>query len=146
MSQEILFLLFLFAEMVFLVSLYTFVIVPMNAKATVSRWETKMLNQDFDTVAMLEQYTEHLLENLVVVVKKIIPEIMGGYLSAGTQQLKADPENILAVATSEFLEEMPLPMRLVASKLLPKLQEAMNQAGESPVEPGARYNPGLDRR
>jgi len=71
---------------------------------------------------------------------------MGGYLSAGTQQLKADPENILAVATSEFLEEMPLPMRLVASKLLPRLQEAMNQAGESPAEPGARYNPGLDRR
>jgi len=146
LSQEILFLLFLFAEMVFLVSLYTFVIVPMNARATVSRWETKMLNQDFDTVAMLEQYTEHLLENLVVVVKKIIPEIMGGYLSAGTQQLKADPENILAVATSEFLEEMPLPMRLVASKLLPRLQEAMNQAGESPAEPGVKYQPGLDRR
>ena len=146
MSQEILFLMFLFAEMVFLVSLYTFVIVPMNARATVSRWEAKMLNQDFDTVAMLEQYTEHLLENLVVVVKKIIPEIMGGYLSAGTQQLKADPENILAVATSEFLEEMPLPMRLVASKLLPRLQEAMNQAGESPVEPGVRYQPGLDKR
>jgi len=146
MSQEILFLLFLFAEMVFLVSLYTFVIVPMNAKATVSRWETKMLNQDFDTVAMLDQYTEHLLENLVVIVKKIIPEIMGGYLSAGTQQLKADPENILAVATSEFLEEMPLPMRLVASKLLPRLQEAMNQAGESPTEAGVRYQPGLDKR
>jgi len=132
--------------MVFLVSLYTFVIVPMNAKATVSRWETKMLNQDFDTVAMLDQYTEHLLENLVVIVKKIIPEIMGGYLSAGTQQLKADPENILAVATSEFLEEMPLPMRLVASKLLPRLQEAMNQAGESQGEPGVKYNPGLDKR
>jgi len=146
MSQEILFLLFLFAEMVFLVSLYTFVIVPMNAKATVSRWETKMLNQDFDTVAMLDQYTEHLLENLVVIVKKIVPEIMGGYLSAGTQQLKADPENILAIATSEFLEEMPLPMRLVASKLLPKLQDAMNQAGESQVEPGVRYQPGLDKR
>jgi len=146
MSQELLFVLFLFAEMCFLIALYTFVIVPMNAKATVSRWETKMLNQDFDTVAMLEQYTEHLLENLVVVVKKIIPEIMGGYLSAGTQQLKADPENILAVATSEFLEEMPLPMRLVASKLIPRLQEAMNQAGESQAEPGVRYQPGLDKR
>jgi len=132
--------------MCFLVALYTFVIVPMNAKATVSRWETKMLNQDFDTVAMLDQYTEHLLENLVVIVKKIVPEIMGGYLSAGTQQLKADPENILAIATSEFLEEMPLPMRLVASKLLPKLQDAMNQAGESQADPGVRYQPGLDKR
>jgi len=146
MSQELLFVLFLFAEMVFLVSLYTFVIVPMNAKATVSRWETKMLNQDFDTVAMLDQYTEHLLENLVVIVKKIVPEIMGGYLSAGTQQLKADPENILAVATSEFLEDLPLPARLVANKLLPKLQEALGQAGESQAEPGVRYKPGLDKR
>jgi len=146
MSQEILFLLFLFAEMVFLVSLYTFVIVPMNAKATVSRWESKMLNQDFDVVAMLDQYTEHLLTNLVEVVKKIVPEIMGGYLSAGTQQLKADPENILAVATSEFLEDLPLPARLVANKLLPKLQEALGQAGESQAEPGVRYQPGLDKR
>jgi len=146
MSQELLFVLFLFAEMCFLIALYTFVIVPMNAKATVSRWETKMLNQDFDTVAMLEQYTEHLLENLVVVVKKIIPEIMGGYLSAGTQQLKADPENILAVATSEFLEEMPLPMRLVASKLIPKLQEALNQAPASVQEAVTKYQPGLDKR
>jgi len=146
MSQELLFVLFLFAEMVFLVSLYTFVIVPMNAKATVSRWETKMLNQDFDTVAMLDQYTEHLLESLVVIVKKIVPEIMGGYLSAGTKQLQADPENILAVATSEFLEEMPLPMRLVASKLIPKLQEALNQAPASVQEAVTKYQPGLDKR
>jgi hypothetical protein len=146
MSQELLFVLFLFAEMCFLIALYTFVIVPMNAKATVSRWETKMLNQDFDVVAMLDQYTEHLLTNLVEVVKKIVPEIMGGYLSAGTQQLKADPENILAVATSEFLEDLPLPARLVANKLLPKLQEALGQAGESQAEPGVRYQPGLDKR
>lgn len=146
MSQEILFFLFMTGELIAIMLLYNFVIIPMNAKATVSRWETKMLNQDFDTIAMLDQYTEHLLTNLVEVVKKIVPEIMGGYLSAGTQQLKADPENILAVATSEFLEEMPLPMRLVASKLLPKLQEAMNQAGESQVEPGVRYQPGLDKR
>lgn len=146
MSQELLFFLFMTGELIAIMLLYNFVIIPMNAKATVSRWETKMLNQDFDTVAMLDQYTEHLLENLVVIVKKIVPEIMGGYLSAGTQQLKADPENILAVATSEFLEEMPLPMRLVASKLLPRLQDAMNQAGESQVEPGVRYQPGLDKR
>jgi len=146
MTQELLFFLFMTGELIAIMLLYNFVIIPMNAKATVSRWETKMLNQDFDTIAMLDQYTEHLLTNLVEVVKKIVPEIMGGYLSAGTQQLKADPENILAVATSEFLEEMPLPMRLVASKLLPRLQDAMNQAGESQVEPGVRYQPGLDKR
>jgi len=105
-----------------------------------------MLDKSWDIPAMLEDYTVHLAEVFSVIIKKLVPEIMGGYLSAGTQQLKADPENILAVATSEFLEEMPLPMRLVASKLLPRLQEAMNQAGESQVEPGVRYQPGLDKR
>jgi len=146
MSQELLFFLFMTGELVAIMLLYNFVIIPMNAKATVSRWETKMLNQDFDTVAMLDQYTEHLLESLVVIVKKIVPEIMGGYLSAGTKQLQADPENILAVATSEFLEEMPLPMRLVASKLIPKLQEALNQAPASVQEAVTKYQPGLDKR
>ena len=34
---------------------------------------------------------------------------MGGYMSAGTRQLKADPENAMAVATAEFLDELPLP-------------------------------------
>jgi len=146
MSQELLFFLFMTGELIAIMLLYNFVIIPMNAKATVSRWETKMLNQDFDTVAMLDQYTEHLLESLVVIVKKIVPEIMGGYLSAGTKQLQADPENILAVATSEFLEEMPLPMRLVASKLIPKLQEALNQAPASVQEAVTKYQPGLDKR
>ena len=44
-----------------LVALYNFVIIPMNAKATITRWENKMLEGDFDTVAMLDQYTEHLM-------------------------------------------------------------------------------------
>jgi len=105
-----------------------------------------MLDKSWDIPAMLEDYTVHLAEVFSVIIKKLVPEIMGGYLSAGTQQLKADPENILAVATSEFLEDLPLPARLVANKLLPKLQEALGQAGESQAEPGVRYQPGLDKR
>ena len=42
----------------------------MNAKATISRWESKMLEGDFDTVAMLDQYTEHLMLSLVEIIKK----------------------------------------------------------------------------
>ena len=30
-----------------------------------------MLEGDFDTVAMLDQYTEHLMVNLVEIIKKI---------------------------------------------------------------------------
>jgi len=146
MSQEILFLIFMTCELIAIMALYTFWIIPRVALKTNNLFEERMLDKTWDIPAMLEDYTVHLAEVFSVIIKKLVPEIMGGYLSAGTQQLKADPENILAVATSEFLEEMPLPMRLVASKLLPRLQEAMNQAGESQAEPGVRYQPGLDKR
>ena len=146
MSQEILFLLFMTCELIAIVAIYTFWIIPRVSIATNNLFEQRMLDKTWDIPAMLEDYTVHLAEVFSVIIKKLVPEIMGGYLSAGTQQLKADPENILAVATSEFLEEMPLPMRLVASKLLPRLQEAMNQAGESQVEATATYKPGLDKR
>ena len=106
MSQELLFLIFITLELFALVALYNFVIIPMNAKATITRWENKMLAGDFDTVAMLDQYTEHLMVNLVEIIKKLVPEILGGYMSSGTRQLKADPENAMAVATAEFLDEL----------------------------------------
>ena len=70
MSQEALFLIFITLELFALVALYNFIIIPMNAKATITRWENKMLAGDFDTVAMLDQYTEHLMVNLVEIIKK----------------------------------------------------------------------------
>ena len=66
-------------------------------------------------------------------------------MSSGTRQLKADPENAMAVATAEFLDELPLPARLVANKFLPRLQDAMNNATDKPAEPAATYKPGLDK-
>ena len=146
MSQEILFLLFMVFELAAILSLYQFVIIPRIAKKTNNLFEERMLNKSWDIPAMLEDYTEHLMVNFVEIVKKIIPEIMGGYLSAGTRQLKADPENAMAVATAEFLEDLPLPARLVANKLLPRLQDAMSQAVPSDSEPAVSYKPGLDKR
>ena len=66
-------------------------------------------------------------------------------MSAGSRQLKADPENAMAVATAEFLDELPLPARLVANQLIPRLQDAMNNATDKPAEPAATYKPGLDK-
>ena len=146
MSQEILFLLMITAELGILLALYHWIILPAAAERTTRRLEEKLLAQDFDLPAMLEQYTEHLLISFVEIIKKIVPEIMGGYLSAGTRQLKADPENAMAVATAEFLEDLPLPARLVANKLLPRLQEAMHQAVPSDPQPSVSYKPGLDKR
>ena len=45
---------FITLELFALVALYNFIIIPMNAKATITRWENKMLAGDFDTVAMLD--------------------------------------------------------------------------------------------
>ena len=146
MSQEILFLLFMVFELAAILSLYQFVIIPRIAKKTNNLFEERMLNKTWDIPTMLEDYTEHLMVNFVEIVKKIVPEIMGGYLSAGTRQLKADPENAMAVATAESLEDLPLPARLVANKLLPRLQDAMNQAVPSDSEPAVSYKPGLDKR
>jgi len=133
-------------ELAAILLLYQFVIIPRVAEKTNSLFEERMLNKTWDIPAMLEDYTIHLAEVFSEIIKKLVPSILGGYMSAGTQQLKADPENVMALATAEFLDDLPLPMRLVANKILPKLQDALNQAGNKPDEASVKYNPGLDRR
>jgi len=140
------FLLFMAAELIAILLLYQMVIIPRVAEKTNNLFEQRMLNKTWDIPAMLEDYTIHLADVFSEVIKKLVPSIIGGYMSAGTRQLKADPENALAVATSEFLDEMPLPMRLVANKFLPRLQDALDQATPKPAEPVVKYNPGLNKR
>jgi len=145
MSQEVLFLLFMVGELIAILMLYQFVIIPRVAEKTNNLFEQRMLDKTWDIPAMLEDYTVHLAEVFGAVIKKLVPEIMGGYMSAGVRQLKADPENAIAVATAEFLEDLPLPARLVANKFLPKLQSILDQATDKPAETAVSYNPGLDR-
>jgi len=140
------FLLFMAAELVAILMLYQWVIIPRVAEKTNNIFEERMLNKTWDIPAMLEDYTIHLADVFGAVIKKLVPEIMGGYMSAGVRQLKADPENAMAVATAEFLDDLPLPAKLIANKFLPRLQDALDNAGTKPAEPSVKYNPGLDRR
>jgi len=146
MSQTLMFLLFMAGELIAILMLYQWVIIPRVALKTNNLFEQRMLDKTWDIPAMLEDYTIHLAGVFSEVIKKLVPSIIGGYMSAGTRQLKADPENTLAVATSEFLDEMPLPMRLAANKFLPRLQDALDNASTKPAEPTVSYNPGLDKR
>ncbi len=146
MTQTLMFLLFMAAELVAILMLYQWVIIPRVAEKTNNLFEERMLDKTWDIPAMLEDYTLHLAEVFGAVIKKLVPEIMGGYMSAGVRQLKADPENAMAVATADFLEELPLPARLIANKFLPRLQDALDNATPKPAEPAMKYNPGLDRR
>ena len=146
MSQTLLFLLFMIGELAAILMLYQLVIIPRVAEKTNNLFEQRMLDKTWDIPAMLEDYTIHLTGVFAAVIKKIVPEIMGGYMSAGVRQLKADPENVMAVATAEFLDELPLPARLLANKFLPRIQDALDNAGTKSAEPEISYKRGLDRR
>ena len=140
------FLLFMVAELIAILLLYQLVIIPRVAEKTNNLFEQRMLDKTWDIPAMLEDYTIHLADVFAEVFKKLIPSVMGGYMSAGVRQLKADPENAMAVATAEFMEDLPLPARLLANKFLPRLQDALDNASTKPAEPSVKYNPGLDKR
>jgi len=149
MSQEILFLLFMIVELCSILLLYQVIIIPKIAKKTNSLFEERMLNKSWDIPTMLEDYTEHLTVVFAELIKKLVPSILGGHMSAGNKQLRADPENILMTTTADFLDELPPSARLVANMVLPRIQEALAKAGQGPESPGdvsASYSPGLNKR
>jgi len=145
MSQEVLFFLFMLVELSAILLLYQFVIIPRIAKKTNNLFEERMLNKTWDIPAMLEDYTLHLASVFAEIIKKLVPEVLGGYMSGGIKQLKTDPDNALLVASAEFMESLPFPAQLVANKFMPRLQEALDKAGSKPDEAVAKYRPGLDK-
>jgi len=145
MSQTLLFLLFMIGELAAILLLYQFVIIPRVAKKTNNLFEERMLNKTWDIPAMLEDYTAHLSEVFVEIIKKLVPQILGGMQSQGNQFLRKDPENLIANVTADFLEDLPPSAQMVARIILPKIQEAMSKSGTGTEEVIGRYNPGLDK-
>ena len=146
MSQEVLFLIFMTCELIAIMALYTFWIIPRVALKTNNLFEERMLDKSWDIPAMLEDYTIHLSEVFTILIKKLVPQVIGGHMSAGNKQLRADPENVMLNATADFLDDLPPSARMVANMLLPRIQEAMTKGGTSPEQPQTSYNPGLDKR
>jgi len=145
MSQTLLFLLFMVGELAAILVLYQFVIIPRVAKKTNNLFEERMLNKTWDIPAMLEDYTDHLTVVFAELIKKLVPAVLGGHMSAGNKQLRADPENLLAITTADFLDDLPPSARLVANMVLPRIQEALAKAGTGPDEASVSYSPGLNR-
>jgi len=127
-------------------ALYTFWIIPRVALKTNNLFEERMLDKSWDIPAMLEDYTIHLSEVFTILIKKLVPQVIGGHMSAGNKQLRADPENVMLNATADFLDDLPPSARMVANMLLPRIQEAMTKDGTSPDQVQTSYNPGLDKR
>jgi len=145
MSQTLLFLLFMIGELAAILALYQLVIIPRVAEKTNNLFEQRMLDKTWDIPAMLEDYTVHLADVFSEIIKKLVPSILGGYMSGATRQLKADPENITALATAEFLDELPLPMKLLANKLMPRLQDALDKVDTNQKEPVVKFTRGLTK-
>ena len=143
MSQEILFFLFMIVELCAILLLYQLVIIPRIALKTNNLFEERMLDKTWDIPAMLEDYTEHLAIVFSEIIKKLVPQVIGGFMTAGSNHLKADPENIMAVATAEFLDELPAPARMVANMMLPRIQEALSKSAASQDTLQVRYEPGI---
>jgi len=145
MSQEILFLLFMVGELVLIVGLYTYWIIPRVSLATNTLFEQRMMDKTWDIPAMLEDYTEHLAIVFSEIIKKLVPQVIGGFMSQGNQQLRADPENAPQVAVADFLDSLDPPARMVANMVLPRIQEALAKSQTSTKEVQASYSPGLDK-
>ena len=145
MSQTLLFLLFMVGELCLILLLYQTIIIPKIAKKTNSLFEERMLNKTWDIPAMLEDYTAHLSEVFIEIIKQLVPQIIGGHMTAGNKQLRADPENVIGVATADFLDSLDPSARMVANMVLPRIQEALSKAGTGAAKVDTRYNPGLDR-
>jgi len=143
MSQEVLFLLFMTAELIAIMALYTFWIIPRVALKTNNLFEERMLDKTWDIPAMLEDYTDHLATVFSEIIKTLVPQVIGGFMTAGSNQLKADPENIMAVATAEFLDDLPAPARMVANMMLPRIQEALSKSTTADNTLKVRYEPGI---
>jgi len=146
MSQEILFLLFMVGELVLIVTLYTYWIIPKVSLATNTLFEKRMLDKTWDIPAMLEDYTEHLATVFSEIIKKLVPQVIGGFMSQGNQQLRADPENAPQVAVADFLDSLDPPARMVANMVLPRIQEALTKSQTSPNEVQVKYEPGIRKR
>jgi len=143
MSQEILFLIFMLVELCSILLLYQVIIIPKIAKKTNSLFEERMLNKSWDIPAMLEDYTEHLAIVFSEIIKKLVPQVVGGFMSEGNRQLRIDPENLLANTTADFLDSLDPPARMVANMVLPRLKEALSKSATSPEQVQVKYEPGL---
>jgi len=143
MSQEILFLLFMTFELVAIMALYTFWIIPRVALKTNNLFEERMLDKTWDIPAMLEDYTEHLAIVFSEIIKTLVPQVVGGFMSAGNKQLRADPENVMQVATADFLDSLDPSARMVANMVLPRIKEALSKSSTSDHTVQVKYDPGI---
>ena len=158
MSQEILFLIFMTCELVAIMALYTYWIIPRVALKTNNLFEERMLDKTWDIPAMLEDYTAALVGNFdahffgfVDDEKKVhrgrIQKYYEGMAGKTAKAMASDP-GALAPRMLKELQGQPWYVQMIASKVLgPALERAADGLPVTPTEPPvASYSPGLTRK
>lgn len=142
MSQEILFLLFLFLEGSFLVLLYTYWIVPTVSKNTVSRWERKMLEGDFDLDKMV---LDHLMERMS---EFMITFFSSAAANAAKRIGKTEEGGQMNLVNSMLgnLKDEPWYIQALAPRLLGLLETAGVPPETASKAIKTVWSPGLDRK
>jgi len=142
MSQEILFLMFLFFEGLFLVLLYTYWVVPLVSKNTVTRWEKKMLDGDFDLDTMV---LDHLMDRM----SEFMINFFSSAAANAAKKIGKTEEGGQVNLVSSMLDNLqgePWYIQALAPRLLGLLESA-GVPGETATKAiKSVYSPGLDRR
>jgi len=158
MSQEILFLLFMTFELVAIMALYTFWIIPRVALKTNNLFEERMLDKTWDIPAMLEDYTATLVGSFdahffgfVDDDKKVhrgrIQKYYEGMAGKTAKAMSGDPAALAPLMLKE-LQGQPWYVQAIASRVMgPALERAADGLPVTPTEPPvASYSPGLTRK
>jgi len=159
MSQEVLFLLFMIFEGVFLVVLYQAYLVPkVISPAVVSHWLAEIESGRIDLPRVLESYTGELVGQIdafffgyVDEEKKVhrgrIQKYYEGAAGKAAQAMSGDPA-ALAPQMLKELQGQPWYVQMIASKVLgPALGRAADGLPVTPTEPPiASYSPGLTQK
>ena len=145
MSQEILFLLFMTCELIAIMALYTFWIIPRVALKTNNLFEERMLDKTWDIPAMLEDYTEHLMKEFSVFLRQFFASAAGNAAKSIGKTEEGGQLN-LAQSILSNLKDEEWYIQALAPRLLGLLQNA-GGPGETVAEAiKTAYSPGLDRR
>jgi len=145
MSQELLFLIFMTCELVAIMALYTFWIIPRVAEKTNNLFEQRMLDKTWNIPAMLEDYTEHLMGEFSVFLRQFFASAAGNAAKSIGKTEEGGQLNLVQSMMSNLQNEEWY-IQALAPRLLGLLQNA-STPGETVAEAiKTAYKPGLDRR
>jgi len=145
MSQELLFLIFMTCELIAIMALYTFWIIPRVAEKTNNLFEQRMLDKTWNIPAMLEDYTEHLMGEFSIFLRQFFASAAGNAAKSIGKTEEGGQLNLVQSMMSNLQNEEWY-IQALAPRLLGLLQN-VGTPGETVAEAiKTAYKPGLDRR